>query len=1048
MLIRLTTSFLLLFCATSILAGPPIAIDTIQRAEPVSFEREILPVLQKNCLACHSATAKQGGLILESPKSMFKGGESGAAIVAGNGAESLLIKLASHQTEPVMPPEGNDVAARNLTSRELGLIRLWIDQGALGTSSIDSMSPKQLLPLSKEIAAVQGIALTPDGQFVAFSRGSRILLHHVPTGQLITELSDPALSGSSGAAHLDLVQALAFNVDGDLLASGGFREAKLWRRPRDVQQMKITTDGSPSTLAVSPDQKWIATNSAENTVRLFQVPNGTPGLTLSGHADVVTAIRFTADGQWLLTASLDKTVRLFDLQAGVQIGVLETPASVTALELVLTELPTGEKPDVEQWIVTGHSDNKIRVWQMPSNTAPQDPAADSPPTETSSPETQSPDAPANTPAVMPLKEISGHSGAITALTSIPQLPRQVMSASMDSTVRRWNLDSGQQLQQYNHGGSVTAIAVAPDGQRIASTSDNHTARLFNINGQQIAEMRGDIRRRVALTRAQQLESAINLRLNLARRQAEAAEKDLPVKTAAEKTLSDMLTAATSDVQKKKSAVETTFTEKTVTEKAAIDASGAAKVALVEKQRSEQLAKEAATSFVLGQAKLNRLTQASKSAPQNEELKQKLAAAQEELAVLSAKSTQLAAAVQAPSDKASEMSNIANEAAKKLDAAQKPYNDAVDALKVAESAQNLLAQQQAIAAKERLIAMELVPIRMDVVAATEALLTESRANVEAANKSLQESDLPIRTVCFSPDGSVLATGGDFPGIHTWDAKTGAAIGAFVGHTSTVRSAVFITEKNLASTSDDMTIRLWDANPSWILERTIGSVSDPRIIPHRVTSVDFNSDSSHLLLAGGIPSRRGELQVFNVTDGSRVLYLPQAHDDVVYSARFSPEGKRIASGGADKYVRTFDLANSQQLRRLEGHTGYVLGVTWKRDGNVLVSGGADNTIKVWDAETGDQQRTIENFNRHVTAVQYIGETDNVISACGDKIVRMHNAGNGGLARTFNNSRVWLHCIAATPDNNVVAAGDAAGNVYLWNGNNGQQLKVFSLPTAETR
>ena len=334
----------------------------------------------------------------------------------------------------------------------------------------------------------------------------------------------------------------------------------------------------------------------------------------------------------------------------------------------------------------------------------------------------------------------------------------------------------------------------------------------------------------------------------------------------------------------------------------------------------------------------------------------------------------------------------------------------------------------------------MPIRKDTVTRTEAQLVEVKAAVEAANKLLQETDLAIRSVAFSPDGSVLATSGDFPSIHTWDANTGSAIGAFAGHSAAIKSVTFVDDRTLVSASDDQSVRIWDSNPGWILERTIGTFEDPSVIPHRVTSVDFSADSSQLLIAGGIPSRRGELQVFNVADGSRVLYLPQAHDDVVYAARFSPDGKRIASGGADKYLRTFDIGTSQQLRRFEGHTSYVLGVAWKRDGNVIVSSGADNTIKVWDAETGDQQRTIENFGRHVTAVSYIGETDNIISACGDKLTRMHNAANGGLARNYGDAKTWLHCIAVTPDSNIVAAGDAAGNVYLWNGNNGQLLKVL--------
>ena len=1029
---HLTFLFMSLIVGNSAIAGPPIAIDTIQRAEPVTFDKEILPILRKNCLACHSASEKQGELVLESPQSILKGGDNGAAVVAGNGGESLLIKMAAHQTDNVMPPEGNDVAAANLTSQELGLLKLWIDQGARGTGGIDSMSPKQMRTLPRGIAAVQAVTLTQDGQYVAFGRGNQILLHHVPTGQLITQLTYATLADSSGGAHRDLVQSLTFNVDGDMLASGGFRQVKLWRRPKDVQNLNIAAGGPVSVMAMSPDRKLIATNGPDNSVRLFSTVDGAAGVSFNAHADVVTTIRFTADGQRLLTASLDKFVRLWNPQDGMQIAQLETSAPITAMEVVMTELPTTEKSVVDEWVVTGHSDNKIRVWQMLTPAPPMEPAPENPP----------PEVAAETPAVMPLKEIAGHGAAITSLASVPQNPRQVFSGSLDSSIRRWNLDTGQQLQQYNHGGPVVAIAVAPDVQRIASASENRTAKLFNINGQQIAEMRGDIRRRIALTRARQQETAANARLNVAKQQADAADKDLPTRTTAEKTLNDMLTAATADVQTKKIAVETTFNEKTAAEKAAIDASTAAKTALAIKQTAEQAAKEAAAMVVLAQATLTRLTQASKSAPQNEELKAKVTVAQTQMEAIAQKSTAMAAAIKEPTDKATAMSTLANEAAQKLAAVQKPYNDAVIALKAAEAAHNLLAQQQALVAKELKHATDLFPIRKEAVTRAETMQAESKTAVEAANKLLADSEMAIRSVSFSTDGSILATSGDFAAIHTWDGQTGAAIGSFEGHTAAVKATRFIDKHLLVSASDDQSLRIWDANPGWILERTIGNIDDPNLIAHRVTSVDFNADSSQLLIASGIPSRRGELQVFNVADGNRVLYLPQAHDDVIYSAKFSPDRKQIASGGADKYLRTFDIATSQQLRRFEGHTSYVLGVAWKRDGQIIATSGADNTIKIWEAETGDRRRSIENFGRHVTAVQYIGESDNIISSCGDKIARIHNSSNGGLARNFGSATTWLHAVAVTPDSTIAAAGDAAGNVYLWNGNNGQQLKLLGL------
>src|SRR5207247_2622146 len=110
----------------------PIAIANINRKTPVDFEKEILPILKNNCLACHNKTTTKAGLILETPQDILKGGESGQVVVPKRSGESLLLKVASHQVKPTMPPGNNKVEASDLTPGELGLVKLWIDQGAKG----------------------------------------------------------------------------------------------------------------------------------------------------------------------------------------------------------------------------------------------------------------------------------------------------------------------------------------------------------------------------------------------------------------------------------------------------------------------------------------------------------------------------------------------------------------------------------------------------------------------------------------------------------------------------------------------------------------------------------------------------------------------------------------------------------------------------------------------------------------------------------------------------------------------------------------------------
>ena len=98
----------------------PTAIEEIKRTDAVDFEKEILPIFRRNCLACHNSTEAESDLELETPASILKGGSDGPSVVAGKGADSLLLKLAARQQESFMPPDDNTVGAKVSVPRSLG----------------------------------------------------------------------------------------------------------------------------------------------------------------------------------------------------------------------------------------------------------------------------------------------------------------------------------------------------------------------------------------------------------------------------------------------------------------------------------------------------------------------------------------------------------------------------------------------------------------------------------------------------------------------------------------------------------------------------------------------------------------------------------------------------------------------------------------------------------------------------------------------------------------------------------------------------------------
>src|SRR5881394_977204 len=146
-----------------------IVIGTIAHPAPVDFQKEVLPILASNCLACHNKTKAKAGLILETPADMLKGGDTGPAIIPKKGADSLLLLAAAHQGELSMPPKDNKVAAVDLTPQQLGLIKLWIDQGAMG--SVSATVAVKWRDVQESFAPIYGVAISGDGQWAAFGRG-------------------------------------------------------------------------------------------------------------------------------------------------------------------------------------------------------------------------------------------------------------------------------------------------------------------------------------------------------------------------------------------------------------------------------------------------------------------------------------------------------------------------------------------------------------------------------------------------------------------------------------------------------------------------------------------------------------------------------------------------------------------------------------------------------------------------------------------------------------------------------------------------------------
>src|SRR5262249_26034802 len=143
-------------------APTPIKVITLPRTEPVSYEKDIEPILINKCAFCHSGNVKESKFDLGTYEGLMKGGKRGKGIVPGKSAESLLVALAGKTERPTMPPKTEEP----LTPEELALIKLWIDQGAKPPSG-QRERPKAIVGLPPaNVHPVHALAISPDKSMV------------------------------------------------------------------------------------------------------------------------------------------------------------------------------------------------------------------------------------------------------------------------------------------------------------------------------------------------------------------------------------------------------------------------------------------------------------------------------------------------------------------------------------------------------------------------------------------------------------------------------------------------------------------------------------------------------------------------------------------------------------------------------------------------------------------------------------------------------------------------------------------------------------------
>jgi WD40 repeat protein/serine/threonine protein kinase len=344
------------------------------------------------------------------------------------------------------------------------------------------------------------------------------------------------------------------------------------------------------------------------------------------------------------------------------------------------------------------------------------------------------------------------------------------------------------------------------------------------------------------------------------------------------------------------------------------------------------------------------------------------------------------------------------------------------------------------------------------------------------------EINIWRVRFSPDGRFLATAsGDATStsVKVWNAESGAETLSLVGHTARVRGLDYSPDGKLIATgSRDGTIRIWSA----VDGRELRKIAVERAgEPEETEDLHFTPDGMRLLTASKTTSR-----VWDIASGRILSTFEEGNS---WSAAVSSDGKRFAVGGTEPRIRIFNAQTTEQQLVITGHDAKINNIVFSPDSLTIASASSDRTVKFSDAQTGVELQTLKTHLSEVWSVAFSPDGKFIATSGTDFRVFLFDASDllqpSSFAFPMGFGSVWGGTIspdrskvlsplpgrpqdseftqtiwdvalrhkvvefstkvpvetgAFSPDGSILATGDVAGTISLWNTATGEVIRHF--------
>ncbi|KID59995.1 Heterokaryon incompatibility protein R, partial [Metarhizium hybridum] len=291
---------------------------------------------------------------------------------------------------------------------------------------------------------------------------------------------------------------------------------------------------------------------------------------------------------------------------------------------------------------------------------------------------------------------------------------------------------------------------------------------------------------------------------------------------------------------------------------------------------------------------------------------------------------------------------------------------------------------------------------------------------------------VRCIAFSADGTQLASGSDDMTVRIWDVQAGTAQHTLRGHTDWIFCLDFSRTGLVASGAADSTVRLWNAKTG----RPAGTLSGHWVW---VQAVSFAPNGKKLVAASGQNLYVWDLSVDNKPELWKRF---EAHGGSVSSVVLSPDGRFLVSGGEDNKVNIWDGQTYALLRTLNGHEEVINCVAFSPIGHHIASGSDDATIRVWDALTGNEIQKLSRSSDHVSSLAFSRDGSQLAVASRNCVIDVWNYKMEQLTQVLRGHTDFVTSVAFSPQGPYLASCSQDFTTRLWYDEPEEQTNVHEV------